>query len=67
MTYLSEAGSQQKPHWFEQNRHLKLWYRIEDPEINPHSYGHIIFDEGGKNAAYSTNCADKIGYPPSEE
>jgi hypothetical protein len=25
------------------------WYRTEDPDTNPHSYAHLIFDKGAKN------------------
>jgi hypothetical protein len=29
-------------------RQVGQWNRIEDSEMKPHTYGHLIFDEGAK-------------------
>jgi hypothetical protein len=34
-------------YWYS-NRQVVQCNRIEDPEMNPHTYGHLVFDKGAK-------------------
>jgi hypothetical protein len=52
-------------YWYS-SRQVDQWNRIQVPEMNPHTSGHLIFDKGAKTiqwkkTAFSTNVTGTTG------
>jgi hypothetical protein len=61
-----------KTAWYwHKHRYKDQWNRIEDPDMNPHCYAHLIFYKGAKDIQWRkdsllTNVAGKTEYLHAE-
>jgi hypothetical protein len=61
-----------KTAWYwHKNRYGNQWNRIEDLDVKPQNYIHLLFNQRSKNIQWrksvsSTNMARESGYLPAE-